>query len=102
MSEPNPTPMISVIVVPHDSAPKPLKPVDLNALKTELAKALSEGKEGYCYVHYNGQLCRLSNPLSVYKLKLPDGTEVMLGAETGVVYPEDYSFKTLVAYHSNS
>ena len=88
----------SVIVVPSNGAPKPISGADLAAVQTELLTLLETVKDGFCYVHVNGQLCRLSKPIQVFKLKLPDGKEVALGADQPAAYPEDYAFRTLVPF----
>lgn len=86
---------ISIIVVPHSGAPIPLSFGSLEALKDELPRILANHKEGYCYVHYNGKLCQVSKPIQVFKLKLPDGTEVMLGDQQAATFAEDHAFCAL-------
>ena len=93
-----PQPQLHFVVIGDgaEAVPKPVTADKLDALTKGLHDALLETKKGWAYVFIDGQRCRVSQPIQVFLLKLPDGKTVELRGDEPT-FPEDGAFKCLDA-----
>ena len=77
------------------TAPTTMSGSDLKMLMQSAHAAIMRAGSGWCYFLINGVRCTLSQPMQVYKVRLPDGTYVEMGGQEDPAFNEDGRFSTL-------